>query len=190
MNEQFAEAFINTEHRVLGRKLKPFCLRHCLYLEAIGSPFMGVINGEGVPIKREDLELAVLICSSDSDDVIKSMAKGNTISTLSMRFRRFKPNCTKFASYLADYISLPKTWEKSSKNSKSPKINAPWILSKVMFFITKTSLTLKEAWELPLGELMWYLATFAEQEGGLDFVSEKEQDLINLVKEKQKNGKR
>ena len=38
--ESFYEAFINCEHKVLGRRLKPFCLRHCLYLEAIGSPIM------------------------------------------------------------------------------------------------------------------------------------------------------
>lgn len=36
--ESFYEAFINCNHTALGRRLKPFCLKHCLYLEAIGSP--------------------------------------------------------------------------------------------------------------------------------------------------------
>ena len=74
--ESFYEAFINCKHKVLGRILKPFCLRHCLYLEAIGSPIMRIVNGEEVSISRKDLELAVIICSADRD-IIAAMKRPN-----------------------------------------------------------------------------------------------------------------
>lgn len=64
--KDFYEAFINCPHKVLGKHLRPFSLTHCLYLEAIDSPFMKVINGGEVNITRKDLELAVLICSSNA----------------------------------------------------------------------------------------------------------------------------
>ena len=43
-------------------------------------------------------------------------------------------------------------------------INAPWILSRATLLLSKTNLTLGEIWDMPLGELLWYCASFAEQE--------------------------
>lgn len=103
--ESFYEAFINCEHKVLGRRLKPFCLRHCLYLEAIGSPIMRIVNGEEVAISRKDLELAVIICSADRD-IIAAMKRPN----FGLRFHRFNRGLTAFLGYLTDFLSLPDMW--------------------------------------------------------------------------------
>ena len=100
--ESFYEAFINCEHKVLGRRLRPFCLRHCLYLEAIGSPIMRIVNGEEVAISRKDLELAVIICSADRD-IIAAMKRPN----FGLRFHRFNRGLTAFLGYLTDFLSLP-----------------------------------------------------------------------------------
>lgn len=141
--ESFYEAFINCEHKVLGRRLKPFCLRHCLYLEAIGSPIMRIVNGEEVSISRKDLELAVIICSADRD-IIAAMKRPN----FGLRFHRFNCGLTAFLGYLTDFLSLPDMWD-SSEGERA--INAPWILSRATLLLSKTNLTLGEIWDMPLG---------------------------------------
>lgn len=182
--ESFYEAFINCTHKVLGRNLKPFCLRHCLYLEAIDSPFMKIINGEQVAIKRKDLELAVLICSADSD-VLNAILKANTLSTFTMRFHRFKRGSTQFLSYLTDFLAFPDMWDSEDKKHA---LNAPWILSKATLLLTKSNLSLEEIWTLPLGELMWYIASFAELEGVGQILSDEERKAIEEA-ERFSNGK-
>lgn len=132
--ESFYEAFINCEHKVLGRRLKPFCLRHCLYLEVIGSPIMRIVNGEEVAISRKDLELAVIICSADRD-IIAAMKRPN----FGLRFHRFNRGLTAFLGYLTDFLSLPDMWD-SSEGERA--INAPWILSRATLLLSKTNLTL------------------------------------------------
>lgn len=177
--ESFYEAFINCEHKVLGRRLKPFCLRHCLYLEAIGSPIMRIVNGEEVSISRKDLELAVIICSADRD-IIAAMKRPN----FGLRFHRFNRGLTAFLGYLTDFLSLPDMWD-SSEGERA--INAPWILSRATLLLSKTNLTLGEIWDMPLGELLWYCASFAEQEGLGQIQSDEDKKMI-LEAERVKNG--
>ncbi len=178
--ESFYEAFINCEHTVLGKRLKPFSLRHCLYLEAINSPIMKIVAGDEVEISRKDLELAVIICSCDSD-IIEAMNKPHIL----MRFHRFKRGLTGFLSYLSDYLSLPAMWNKSDDNAI---LNAPWILSKATLLLSKTNLSLAEIWNLPIGELLWYCASFVEQEGFGQIQSDEEQKIIAEA-ERLRNGK-
>ena len=164
--ESFYEAFINCEHKVLGRRLKPFCLRHCLYLEEVS-------------ISRKDLELAVIICSADRD-IIAAMKRPN----FGLRFHRFNRGLTAFLGYLTDFLSLPDMWDSSGGERA---INAPWILSRATLLLSKTNLTLGEIWDMPLGELLWYCASFAEQEGLGQIQSDEEKKMI-LEAERIKNG--
>ena len=180
--ESFYEAFINCKHKVLGKSLKPFCLKHCLYLEAIGSPVASLINGEEKQITRKDLELAVVICSAE-DDILNELEHIYSPKNWCMRFHRFKRGLTQFLSYLTDFLSFPELWDRSDgKNA----LNAPWILSKATLLLSKTSLSRDEIWNMPLGELIWYIACFAEQEGLAEIQSEEEQQAIE---EAIKNGK-
>lgn len=177
--ETFYEAFINCKHKVLGKRLKPFCLKHCLYLEAIGSPIMKVVNGEEAEITRKDLEIAVVICSTDRD-ILDALSR----PYITMKFHRFKRGLTAFLGYLTDYLSLPEMWDRS--NGKTT-INSPWILSRVILLLSKTNLTREEVWSMPLGELLWYCASFIEQEGFGQIQSEEERKMIEEA-EKIKNA--
>ena len=170
--ESFYEAFINCNHTALGRRLKPFCLKHCLYLEAIGSPVMKLINGDETEIARQDLEVAVIVCSSG--DVINELKRSYWL----MRFHSFKRGLTAFISYLTDFVAVPELWDRTDSETM---LNAPWILSKAMLLLSKTSITLNEVWNMPLGELLWYCATFAEQEGVAQIQSDEERRIIEEV---------
>lgn len=175
--EDFYEAFINCEHTALGRRLKPFCLKHCLYLEAIDSPVMKLVNGDEVEISRSDLELAVAICSANGD-IIKALES----SHIGMKFHSYKHGLTAFLGYLTDFVAVPEVWDNAGE---STTLNAPWIVAKAMLLLSKTSMTLSDVWNMPLGELLWYCTVFAEQEGVVQIQSDEEKQIIAEVQ----NGK-
>ena len=175
--EDFYEAFINCEHTALGRRLKPFCLKHCLYLEAIGSPIMKLVNGDEVEISRSDLELAVAICSAKGD-IIKELERTH----IRMKFHSYKRGLTAFLGYLTDFVAIPDVWDSTDSNAT---LNAPWIVAKAMLLLSKTSMTLSDVWNIPLGELLWYCTVFAEQEGVVQIQSDEEKQIIAEVQ----NGK-
>ena len=56
--ERFCEAFAHISHRVMGRRLEPFSLRHRFWLEALESPLMS-----GGTATLVDLEMAARICA-------------------------------------------------------------------------------------------------------------------------------
>ena len=170
----FFEAFINCPHKVLGKGLKPFSLTHCLYLEAIGSPFMAVINGGEANITRKDLELAVLICSSS--DPLMEISRAYCLKNIAMKFYSFKRGCSRFLGYLTDYVTIPELWDKTESDTS---LNAPWILSKSTLLLTKTNMSLSEIWHMPLGELLWYCACMAEHSGVAEIQSEADKSAID-----------
>lgn len=171
------ERKINGILDALGRRLKPFCLKHCLYLEAIGSPVMKLVNGDEVEISRNDLELAVAICSAKGD-IIKALER----SHIAMKFHSYKRGLTAFLGYLTDFVAVPDVWGSTDSNAT---INAPWIVAKAMLLLSKTSMTLSDVWNMPLGELLWYCTVFAEQEGVVQIQSDEEKQIIAEVQ----NGK-
>nr|DAF31955.1 MAG TPA: hypothetical protein [Caudoviricetes sp.] len=183
--ESFYEAFINCEHRVLGKKLLPLSLRHCLYLEAIGSPYMDVINGLETQVYRRDLELAVLICSSNSD-ILGKLSRANFVQNWHMKLHPFKRNATRFLSYLGDYVSIPEIWD---NGESGVNLNTPWILSRAAMLLAKTSMSRDEIWTMPIGELLWYCAALGEQDGVIQIQSDDEKSAIDeAIKIRENNG--
>lgn len=182
--QDFYEAFINCSHKVLGKHLKPFSLTHCLYLEAIDSPFMKVINGEQAEITRRDLDLAVLVCSS-KDDILQNLSRAYYPHNWTMKLYSFKRNCTAFLGYLSDFLTVPDMWDSSDSKSS---INSPWILSKATILMLNTNLTRNEIWNMPIGELLWYIASMAELEGVAQIQSDEEKRMIDeAIKERAKS---
>lgn len=92
-----------------------------------------------------------------------------------MKFRSFKRGCTRFLSYLTDFITVPELWDKTEGENA---LNAPWILSKATLLLTKTNMSLPEIWNMPLGELLWYAACIAEHAGVAEIQSEDEKNAI------------
>lgn len=86
-------------------------------------------------------------------------------------------------SYLSDYIALPELWENGGET-----VNAPWILSRVVLLMSKTSLGRNEIWDMPIGEVFWYCAAFGEQEGAVQIQSDAEQAAIEEALKAKNNG--
>ena len=100
-----------------------------------------------------------------------------------MKLYPFKRASTRFLSYLSDYIALPELWENGGET-----VNAPWILSRVVLLMSKTSLGRNEIWDMPIGEVFWYCAAFGEQEGAVQIQSDAEQAAIEEAQKAKNNG--
>ena len=101
-----------------------------------------------------------------------------------MKLYPFKRASTQFLSYLSDYIALPELWENGGET-----VNAPWILSRVVLLMSRTSLGRNEIWDMPIGEVFWYCAAFGEQEGAVQIQSDAEQAAIEEALKAKNYGK-
>lgn len=168
MDGRFLTAFIIPEERdICGYKLKPYNLRHMLYLAAIDSPFVSQKSEKAMT--PDALLLALRICSTN--DVQGALRQKPTIRE-QILVGEMMANQDVFAKALhelLDYIgesnSVPVTFEKDT-SKKGPKAeNAPPALMMAVALMSKLHLTKEEAWTLPVGQAVWYLTVYGITEG-------------------------
>jgi hypothetical protein len=173
MDARFLQSWFNSDHRVLGRKLHPFCLYDALILAADGSPFVAEEEGP-VPYSLSDLQVAVAVCSGDPHRFLGGRFMSGWWERLRVRawgwrirraMRRDPGYLDRqgeaFNAYLLDHNAGPRFWS----DGEASEMRAPWLLANVTFLISKTSLDREEAWTMPLGQALWYAGTLAEQMG-------------------------
>lgn len=183
MNENFLEAWVNSNHRVLGKRLKPFCLAHAVALYVIESPYVSVFEssmGER-NVSLIDLELAVRVCSSPFDTLLSTLDRGLTSVLWSMNNRLVRDpqqEANKFEIYLKDFIALPETFDKDSNGGEA---GAPWPLSVGTLLSSKGGLDFEYAMQMPIGKAMWIAACLGEQMGAIDIMSEMEGSIVEEV---------
>jgi hypothetical protein len=173
IDESFAEAWLNSTHRVFGWELRPFSIWHKLILNACGSP---VLSGAS-DINISHIYQAAIVCRLGYPDQPKSHGKlGDWIKFLRVPLSRPRKEADSFLAYLNDYLSNPEFWEDRDGGGKK-KGGPPDELSLV------TSLMLlgfseKEAWDMPIGKANWYSASYSAWKGGnLDFITQKEKEM-------------
>ncbi len=146
--ETFLEAFVHGEHFLLGRRLRPFCLRHWLLLEAMESPLL-----RGGPVEIADLQLAALVCSTRNDAALRSRSLRERLWRRVTRLSSVAPWLPKWERYLADYLPLfPMLESPDNGETKTP----PFLLCAARLL---GSFTRDELMNMPLGELLaWGMA--------------------------------
>jgi hypothetical protein len=129
---KFAESVLNLEHRVLGKRLRPFSLWHALLLEAIQSP---IWLGRGM-LTLPDLHSAVAICSNEWP---KFTLKADTFTILRntfLRGERLERESKKLVAYFNDYNSVPMLWTADKAEKKeAPKCALPMALDLVAWLV-------------------------------------------------------
>jgi len=159
----FNEAWVHAPkgHTVLGRALHPLCALDLLELEAINSPFLL----DGARIEVPHLLLAVWILSNPhpedgslgnlepSEDWIKSLA--GTVN--------LEKECGRMVAYIEDYHSLPEVMRDIAEKPRTPS-GCPWMLSKVITICRYLHVPLRDAWLMPIGQLVWYCAALEEMQ--------------------------
>jgi hypothetical protein len=172
----FFESLINVDHTILGKRLKPLCLLHLLWLYHIKSPLVYT----SLECTMEDLELAVLICSnSSSGKILKAITPKRFKYHLWHRAnkkRELKAELLKWVEYNNDYLSLPTFYPRGNEETDE---KLPWLITTAASVIKETGWSDEQVFAMPIGKLLWwniafnYLAT-----GKTNIMSDKEQWII------------
>lgn len=187
LDERFAESWINSTHRVLGRKLRPFSLWHRFQLEILDSPILS-----GKKIEHLDLERACRCCQLQYPNPITAGINGWSLRWR-LAGRDFALEVQKFGTYLEDYFAPPKFLPSIRKVHQPEVIHPPpeaiRILSAV---IDLTKWPENKIWDMPIGQAYWYAAGQWYQDGAeLDFLTPEHlvlRDRIAAMKAGQSNG--
>ncbi len=192
----FEEAFIHTDdHRVLGRKLRPFSLYHQLILEAIGSPVMSADR----PVTLIDLEIASRVCASDYGGYRSAGRRSGWLGKLWWLARALRADTQKemlaMDRYFKDYTSVPDRWENGGEVKGSGKAYSefPAPLSVVGCLMANgfQAGDEKKVWMTPLGAAHWYCATFLRMDGAdLKLMTEHDREFIEGFKREQEKQRR
>lgn len=177
----FAAAYIddNKRHRVLGRRLRPFCLWHVLLLQAIHSPF--VAGGNATLF---DLKNAVAICRLG----YRQSHIRRQFWPRFMTVKRLRKHVELFMEYVGDYLSKPEYTVVPldiRDRRPPPRITPPpAVVCTAYNAAYGARISIKEAWEMPIGEAYISEAMhFRAQGSQLDFLNDEEKEFQRQMKE-------
>jgi hypothetical protein len=175
-DQRFLSAFLTPAVTViLGKRLKPFCLRHRLFLEGIGSPFLQ----EQTELTAADLIVALKVCA---DERIDQPTLGD--KWLNLKLTLSKPLLARGCAALIKHIdradSYPKFWERKDRRSGAAS-TVPWELS-VACNLMRNGVSYQDAFNMPEAKAFWLSATFSIQQGSkLEFISTDDEALIDQL---------
>lgn len=166
--DRFHEAFGHTEHRVMGRRLAKFSLRHRFWLEAFASPLV-----RGGAVELLDLEMAARVCAIPAaaldSRLPRLLARGpgrlGRLWWLARLWRRdAAAEYAGFQAYLLDFGCPPATWDGSggqvegAEDAPPESGDLPGLLSLVTGLMRGACWEPETVWRLSPGEAEWYLA--------------------------------
>ena len=150
MDAALAESLIHCRrpHRVLGRRLRPFCLWHSFLLEWADSPLSGAESPIG---GYTALAVAARICERGKEPYRAPRGVALWGHRLLARVYARQPRALAaqydaWRAYRADYVAPPRFW----RSARSRPAKTPWQLFLVCRLM-RGGLAVREAWELPLG---------------------------------------
>lgn len=164
--ERFCEAFAHVSHRVLGRRLEPFSLRHRFWLEAMESPLV-----TGGTASLVDLELAARVCAIPfpalDREVPRMLAEGpGWRAKLGFLWRLWRGGngltareYRAFQEYFLDHGCPPATHNEVAVTSAGKRYEAmPGILGLVTGLARGSGWEPDTIWACTPGAAEWYLA--------------------------------
>lgn len=190
---QFRESFINDEHRVLGRRLKPYCLYYQFWLKSIDSPFLN----PGRSVTVADLELAVRVCSSPYGEAPLKLPtrlglRGHLLWWWRCWKYDFEEERERFQDYVDDLYDPPEvksTGDKKVINKGASGEVLPQELSLAASLIEATRWSEERVWTMPLGKAHWYAAAFAVlKDPEFKLVTQEDRDHMAMIKKLQAQG--
>ncbi len=198
----YIDSRVHEEHTVAGVKLLPMSLNHLFALRTIESPLVFTKK----PCSWKELEMAILICSDDSDMPLNKALKSKqpwfkrrkfqVWHTYNMFRRNLVEEVTKFLDYYEDFNSLPEIGEAPlteeqkllglTEQPKTVEVRdnpIPDLLLYELIVVRETGITPKEVRRMNLGEIGWYVETFGYLETGkTNVISERRKEFIELGK--------
>ena len=168
-----ASCIVPKRTRILGKSLKPFCLKYRLWLSAIGSPFLEPDK----EIKIEDLIVALKVCSGES---LNRATFSDYWSAIKLSL--FKDIRVAAFKAFIDYSMTNESWPKfydNSKNSSGSSTGLPWELS-VIANLTRNGISYEEALNMPEASAIWLSTAFSMHAGSkLNLLTTDDEALID-----------
>lgn len=183
MDQRYLSAFLSLKaHKVGGRVLRPFCIRHRLTLEAIGSP---CLPGSERPITRADLLIALRVCSMDDPHAATARGGFKDAFTLAL-WKYWLPAYARalrgWVTYLEDCATQPRIGTSRQAGGKNrPRKTGrglDWTLA-VVVGLMDLGFTEEEAWTMPEGRALHYYFAYAIRGGAdLDFWTTEDEEAL------------
>ena len=172
--------------KVCGKRLLPFCLRHRVALEAIGSPLLQTDK----PMTASQLLAAVRILSTHNIEDIRKPASIRECF-LSIKLSQNKSalieECYKLSIYMEGQSFWPRFWTKEGSENVGTTI--PWPLT-IVASLMRNGCTLEQAWTMPESEAVWlHIAHCSAGGAGVQVVSDVEWEAMEEYKKQQAENK-
>jgi hypothetical protein len=179
IDPDFAEVFIDEDHLILGRWLRPFCLWHLFLLQTLKSPLLG---GGGSRVAPFDLRTAVgACCTGFRESIIKRPWIG-AANFACYRRKAFQREVAKFLDYIDDHLHRPEFNVISTAHS-AIRGQPPEILRVAAEIASTFHWTRKEIFEMPIGEAYWWEAMSIRSKCDTDFMTPEEREFQRQLKE-------
>jgi len=167
--------------KVAGVRLLPFCLRHRVALEALGSPAVDTAKTIG----PTDLILAVRVLSTHDMDSVRrplSVSEQFRIAYYNARPNRFIEEIAKLVTYFEAQSLWPRCWSKNEKRAESA---IPWQLT-IIASLVRNGCDIEKAWTMPEAEAVWlYFANCKAEGAKVEIITDEEWDAMELYKAKE-----
>ena len=183
LDATFAHAFIDggVTPRLLGLRVRPFCIWHLFLLHALDSPF--IRKGE---VGSFELRTAIGVCRLRGGD---SRIRRPAPWRLSLRSGNLRFHVTQFLHYTRDYVVKPDYAVVAPPaprgSTPAPKIvPAPELLRVVADIVGWSGCSFRDAWELPVGQAYWWQSMALRARGErLDFMDDRHREIQRQMKE-------
>jgi hypothetical protein len=175
MDQRFLEAFLTpSQTTVEGYRLFPWCLKHRIWLEGIGSPFMDLDK----PCAPSDVLIALQVCSEKE------------VGRLTLRERwlayrlhadpaRFKAACSALLAHMDTSSRWPRFWERKEEGERGSQI--PWHLA-VICNLVKNGVGYEHALQMPESKAIWLSTGFLISSGvKLDVLTTDDEALLDSL---------
>ena len=177
-----AATILSPTIEVCGKRLLPFCLRHRVALEAIGSPLLQTDK----PMTADQLLATVRILSTHN---IEDIRKPTTIrecllsAKLSRNKRALIKECYNLSLYMEGQSLWPRFWTKEDSGKTESSI--PWPLT-IVASLMRNGCTYEQAWTMPESEAIWlHIAHCSADGAGIQVVSDVEWEAMEAHKRQQ-----
>ena len=168
MDGRFLTAFVVPRKWPIGcYGLRPYNLRHMMYLTALESPFTSK-DPKPEDFNTQNVMVFLRVCQSDHPEnafgslSLKELWFKTRIEADLLYFTRTIKDCF---NYIAECSQSPITVTKDKTETIKQKDNVPFPLMMVTMMTSKLGMDMEQAWNTPVGQAIWLLTAFAIQEG-------------------------
>lgn len=186
LDRRFLEAWMNrADHRVCGRRLRPYCFQYALTLQLLKNPF--VVGAE--VIGWADLFRAVAVCRARFEQLPSFPSNLSLVWYVTTRRflwwltrgrlgTTFAREAAAFRAYQNDYLSEPDLFFEN----EGRELTAPIMLARAVYLMRVCSIPEERVWMMPIGKALWTYATALEQDqAGVSLLDEDEGDLMSII---------